>query len=132
MNQPVTRRRRRTASPTSDLSVIDVLSNSTNDNPDTSRKRQRRVANSDDLNIVPESPQPRQPSEQITDEISPIQPSPSSNIERVDRVNPIRSEILDDDYHSQLAESNYFDDTHNWSNDSSQSDDYWHFLGLYD
>ena len=134
MNQPIRRRRRRTASPTSDLPMIDVLSDSTNDNPDTTRKRQRRVANSDDLDIVPESPQPRQASEEITDEISAVQPltAPSPNIERVDQINLIRSEILDDDYHSQIAESNYWDDTHNWSNDSQLSDDYWHFLGLYE
>ena len=137
MDQPIRRRRRRTASSTSDLSIInDLFSDSANDSSGTTRRRRRRVANSDDLNTVPESPQPNQLSQQtkeITSEVSPVQPSPAPYIERVDQINLIRSEILDDNYHSELAESNFSDDTHDWGEDSYLiSDDYWHFVGMYE
>ena len=139
-DQPIRKRRRRTASSTSDLSIInDLFSDSANDSSGTTRRRRRRVANSDDLNTVPESPQSpqpnqlSQPTEEITDEISPVQPFPAPNIERIDQVNLIRSEILDDNYHSELAESNFSDDTHDWGEDSHLiSDDYWHFVGMYE
>ena len=129
MDQPIRRRRRRTASSTSDLSIInDLFSDSANNSSGTTRRR--RVANSDDLNTVPQSPQP---TEEITSEVSPTQPSPTPYIERVDQINLIRSEILDDDYHSELAESNFSDDTHDWGEDSHlASDDYWHFVGMYE
>lgn len=48
-------------------------------------------------------------------------------------INTIRAELLEDQYHSNLAESNYSDDTHDWGWDSQKlSDDYWHFLGRYE
>lgn len=45
----------------------------------------------------------------------------------------IRAELLEDQYHSDLAESDYSDDTHDWGWDSQTlSDHYWHFLGKYE
>lgn len=47
-------------------------------------------------------------------------------------VNEISAELTDD-RRSQLVESNYWDESHNWGSDSEvESDDYWHFLGRYE
>lgn len=48
-------------------------------------------------------------------------------------INSIRAEFLEDAYHSELNESDFSDDTHDWDGDSQQiSSDYWHFLGRYE
>ncbi|NJO98079.1 MAG: hypothetical protein HC764_20510 [Pleurocapsa sp. CRU_1_2] len=50
-----------------------------------------------------------------------------------DYVSLIRSEINEDNYHSSLAEADYWDDSHTWGDDDrSASNNYWHFLGLYE
>ena len=50
-----------------------------------------------------------------------------------DTVERIRSELIEDRYHDQLSESEYWDETHNWgAATESVSDDYWHFLGRYE
>ncbi len=47
-------------------------------------------------------------------------------------INEIGSELADD-RRSELIESNYWDETHNWGSDNeSASEDYWHFLGRYE
>ena len=141
MNPSIRRRRRRTASPTSDLSLLNVLSDLTDNNPDTPRKRKRRTANSDNIDPNPQLLPPdtesslTEPTEEIpADDATSFQPTPpaSPNIYLQDQINLIRSEILDDEYHSQIADTNFTDDSHHWSDDSSQSDDYWHFLGNYE
>jgi hypothetical protein len=50
-----------------------------------------------------------------------------------DDLDPIRTELLNDFHHQNFAESDYWDESHNWSDDAdSVSDEYWHFLGLYE
>jgi hypothetical protein len=47
----------------------------------------------------------------------------------IDDLDPIRTELLNDFHH----ESDYWDESHNWSNDGElASEEYWHFLGLYE
>lgn len=47
--------------------------------------------------------------------------------------NSIRADLLEDFHHSEFAESDFSDDTHDWGGDSQLlSDDYWHFLGSYE
>ena len=56
--------------------------------------------------------------------------STASKLAVIDR---IRTEILEDQHHSQLVEPNYWDETHNWENNGELvSDEYWHFLGRYE
>ena len=48
-------------------------------------------------------------------------------------IDRIRTELLEDNYHTKLVEPEYWDESHNWSDgDESVSDDYWHFLGRYE
>ena len=48
-------------------------------------------------------------------------------------INTIRAELIEDTYHSELAESDFSDDTHDWGGDSQHfSSDYWHFVGSFE
>ncbi|MEL6929963.1 MAG: hypothetical protein AAFO95_15170 [Cyanobacteria bacterium J06600_6] len=48
-------------------------------------------------------------------------------------INTIRAELREDTYHSELAESDFTDDTHDWGGDSENySSDYWHFVGSFE
>jgi hypothetical protein len=50
-----------------------------------------------------------------------------------DDLDPIRTELLNDFHHQNFSESDYWDESHNWSDDEdSVSDEYWHFLGQYE
>jgi hypothetical protein len=50
-----------------------------------------------------------------------------------DDLDPIRTELLNDFHHHHFTESEYWDESHNWSDDDdSTSDEYWHFLGQYE
>ncbi len=45
----------------------------------------------------------------------------------------IRTEIIEDNYSADFAESDYWNDSHHWSSgDQLLSDDYCHFLGRYE
>lgn len=130
MNPSIEKRRRRATTQTTNLSLIDALSDSTDYDSGAPRKRQRRTGNSDDL----ESSLTESTEKITTDDAIASQPTPPAtpNIYLQDQINLIRSEILDDKYHSQIADTNFTDDTHHWSDNSSLSDDYWHFLGQYE
>lgn len=136
MNPSIGKRRKRATRQTTNLSIIDDLLNSTDNNPDTPRKRKRRTANSDNIHRdLPDTESSlTEPTEEIpADDATSFQPTPSaSRISLQDQINLIRSEILDDEYHSRIADTNFTDDSHHWSDDSSLSDDYWHFLGHYE
>jgi hypothetical protein len=89
-----------------------------------------------------ESPNSANPTEstafsiqQDSDDASSLQPliANSFSTDSTNDINTIRAELLEDLYHSNLAESDYSDDTHDWGWDSQiLSDDYWHFLGKYE
>lgn len=50
-----------------------------------------------------------------------------------DDLDPIRTELLNDFHHQNFSESDYWDESHNWSDDDdSVCDEYWHFLGRYE
>jgi hypothetical protein len=50
-----------------------------------------------------------------------------------DELDPIRTELLNDFHHQNFSESDYWDESHNWSDDEdSVSDEYWYFLGQYE
>jgi hypothetical protein len=73
--------------------------------------------------------------QQDFDNASSLQPqiADSYSTASTDDLSAIRAELLEDDYHSTLAESDYWDDSHSWSNgDELLCDDYWHFLGRYE
>ncbi len=73
--------------------------------------------------------------QQDSDDASSLQPRiiNSYSTASTNDINTIRAELLEDQYHSNLAESDYSDDTHDWGWDSQKlSDDYWHFLGQYE
>jgi hypothetical protein len=56
----------------------------------------------------------------------------SSNISP-DYLNHIRTELLEDFYHDDFAESDYWQQSHEWSwGLHPPSDDYQHFLGRYE
>ena len=73
--------------------------------------------------------------QQDSDDVSSLQPqiADSYSTASTNDINTIRAELLEDQYHSDLAESDYSDDTHDWGwNSQKLSSDYWHFLGLYE
>jgi hypothetical protein len=87
----------------------------------------------------PDLPNPTESTEsciqQDSDNASSLQPQiiDSRSAVSSNDINAIRAELLEDLYHSDLAESNYSDDTHDWGWDNHQlSDHYWHFLGRYE
>jgi hypothetical protein len=44
-----------------------------------------------------------------------------------DDIDPVRTELLNDFHHQNFSESDYWDESHNWSDDGeSPSDEYWH------
>ena len=86
MNPSIRRRRRRTASPTTNLSLIDALSDSTDNDPDTPRKRKRRTANSDNIDpnsqLLPPDTESSltEPTEEIpADDATSFQPTPPAS-----------------------------------------------------
>ena len=110
MNEPVIRKRRRirsnveNASSTSDISQQSPVDSSHED----------VEQDFDDNQIRPQT-------------------SISSTTINEQSINSIRAELLEDIYHSDFAESNYSNDTHDWgNNDYSHSEEYWHFLGRYE
>jgi hypothetical protein len=73
--------------------------------------------------------------QQDFDNASSLQPqiADSYSTNSTDDLSAIRAELLEDQYHSDVAESDYSDDTHDWGWDSQKlSVDYWHFLGRYE
>lgn len=88
------------------------------------RRRRPRPADSDSIDHLLDSPPETPP----PDNSEPTAPALQNNNDMIDS---IRSELLEDLYHATLAESDYSDDSHNWS-DANYSTDYWHFLGQYE
>ena len=73
--------------------------------------------------------------EKDSDNTSPLQSQLTSSLFTVGKndINTIRAELREDTYHSEFAESDFTDDTHDWGGDSeSLSSDYWHFLGSFE
>ena len=92
-----------------------------------STHRRRRRARPADLNSIDhllDSPAETPP----PDHSESTAPALQKNSDAIDS---IRSELLEDRYHATLAESNYSDDSHHWS-DANYSSDYCHFLGRYE
>jgi hypothetical protein len=84
------------------------------------RRRRRRTDFADTSSSDrPDLPNPIESSEYGIEQNkndSPFKPemsSPSSTINNND-INTIRAELLEDTHHSDFAESDYFDDTHDW------------------
>ena len=134
-------RKRRIRRSTSDNELlnprsVDLPENQLN-KPDTSRKRRRRGSRSSDLLDSPsidsaDQENPENPENQLNSEDFLTAPPQTARL-LVDDTNLIRSDLLEDDHHSDLAESYYSDDTHDWGGDSDHiSNDYWHFLGQYE
>jgi hypothetical protein len=101
------------------------------------KRKRRRIGNSDDisLNLTTELSYPTTDAQPNSDHAPPSKPETtiSPRLSDLDCISLIRSELLEDDYHSTLAESDYWDDSHSWSNgDELLCDDYWHFLGRYE
>ena len=73
--------------------------------------------------------------EQNLSDDSPLQPQLTNSSITIGNngINTIRAELIEDTYHSELAESDFSDDTHDWGGDSQHfSDDYWHFVGSFE
>ena len=57
----------------------------------------------------------------------------SSTTSKLSAIDRIRTELLEDSYHSQLVENDNWDETHNWTDEGEfVSCDYWHFLERYE
>jgi hypothetical protein len=56
------------------------------------------------------------------------------DISTENQTSPLLLNISNNDFHHHhFSESEYWDESHNWSDDAdSVSDEYWHFLGLYE
>ena len=100
------------------------------------RRRKRTDSTEVDLSIITptESSPPSNVTESDSDDGSSNEPQITidSNItSHQATIDRIRSEINEDNYHSQLNEPEYSNDTHNWSDEQDVfSSDYWHFLGV--
>lgn len=73
--------------------------------------------------------------EKDSSNVSPLQPSLTISPFAIGKndINTIRAELREDTYHSELAESDFTDDTHDWGGDSQHlSNDYWHFVGSFE
>ena len=89
--------------------------------------------------LPPESPNLAESIEHSTREnlsdVSSLQPQLTNSSITIGNndINTIRAEMIEDTYHSELAESDFSDDTHDWGGDSqSLSNDYWHFVGSFE
>lgn len=90
-------------------------------------RRRRRQTNSTDISPEPstETPAAAENVEPLADDVPP-----KPFLALPTAIDEIRSELLDDNYHNQLAESEYWNEAHSWSKNLPGSDDYWHFLGV--
>ena len=104
------------------------------------KRRRRRNAFLAVDNLTPSDlASPPESSDNLLDSNSDVPPSvepptafPSFTAYNLD-INSIRAELLEDTYHSEFAESDYSDDTHDWGGDNLHlSLDYCHFLGRYE
>jgi hypothetical protein len=107
------------------------------------RRRLRRRSSDNHHEVTeffpPSSTEPSAPP-QDTQSQSDIVSTPQNAIATVandDRgtldLDPIRTELLNDFHHRDFSESEYWDESHNWSDDGEPvSDEYWHFLGRFE
>jgi hypothetical protein len=109
------------------------------------RRRVRRLSTDNDNDAVIDflrrssteepsrTPQDTEPqTEVLSPAIAIAQDAPAIQITN-DDLDPIRTELLNDFHHQNFSESDYWDESHNWSDDGElASEEYWHFLGLYE
>lgn len=104
----------------------------------TPRRRRRRRINDEDTSVsvaAPSTELSRSDSiKPLPNEVSvELEANTSSATSKLAAIDRIRTELLEDCYHSQLVDPEYWDESHNWSNDGELiSSDYWHFLGRYE
>jgi hypothetical protein len=103
------------------------------------RRRVRRRSTDNDNDALVDSPTESFPTPQDTEPQPQVVSSPPPAIATLapltqiasDDLDPIRTELLNDFHHQNFAESEYWDESHNWSDDDdSASNEYLHFLGL--
>ena len=102
------------------------------------RKRGEKKVLTDTV-VQEEEPKPIVASQEETDSEESQKRLPKANITQsqgnfttIKGINEISAELTDD-RRSELVESNYWDETHNWGSDNEAvSDDYWHFVGRYE
>lgn len=94
------------------------------------RRRSRRRSTDNDKDLTEFlRPDPIEPLPQDT------LPDPTAIATKIanDDLDPIRTELLNDFHHQNFCEPDYWDESHNWSDDNdSLSDEYWHFLGSFE
>lgn len=98
-------------------------------------RRQRRRGQNDsesDTSYISSLTNPPQSKEEQIDDDSQTTPTSSSPVIN-NNINSIRAEFQEDNYHQELSQSDFSDDTHDWGSDSVLlSADYWHFLGSFE
>lgn len=111
MNEPITRRRRKTRQ-TDSLNI---------DTPATVSTK----------TSMPSPAESTSKNDNTPDSISQVAVEPETNYQIT--IDCIRSELQDSEYYYELDDPEYSDNSHDWSdNYDSISSDYWHFLGRYE
>ncbi len=110
------------------------------------KRRRRRAANSDPFIELPtESLSPPQNLEPTSADVPITNSEPiikekqqlavsTLAVDKQRYIDRIRKELLEDSYHSDLVESEYWDGSHNRTSSAiePESEDYWNFLGNYE
>ena len=126
MDEPKIRRRRRRRSDTEKLSITSNKSIQPNELRDINSQVTNDLTYSSIESL----------SETVKQNSDNNQSQPQMDISStVDKqsINSIRAELLEDKYHSDLAESDYSNDTHDWGEHGFEySDEYWNFLGRFE
>ena len=95
----------------------------------TPRRRRRRRVDDEDT-IISAAPSIEPATDEVSVGVEANTPAANSKLAIIDR---IRTELLEDNYHSQFVDPEYWDESHSWTNDGELvSSDYWHFLGRYE
>lgn len=116
--RPIRRRRRSTSSLNSDTAVANRQQvNELLSNIKTQQQSDFRPAPQTDSNLV-DSPS--------NNDAKEAQSSASAL-----QIDQIQAELDEEEYFNS-GESEYSDESHSWSEQLPESDDYWHFVGLYE
>ena len=103
--------------------------------PTPRRRRRRRVDEEDTtVSLAPSTPLSSDSIEPVFDRV-PVEPEITTSIStsKLAITDRIRTELLEDKYHEKLVEPEYWDESHNWTDEGELvSSDYWHFLGQYE
>ena len=130
MTPPEIRRRRRKTISTTNLQPRPRLAESTPiDESIFNTETELSQTRSSEVEPKPQPTDQQQTTLESTSdtEFESVKPSPARKMQ----IDEIHAELTDESNFNP-DEPEYWDETHSWSHDLSESDDYWHFVGRYE